>query len=120
MLLKSTFNTGVDGERAAFEHRRRSLYACNDCQETWETVCDEGVPTVCDLVDYGSPILATAEASIATMCESFGAACSRSGSVEACAGQCEDDEGDDDNDSTGKEARLLSHQRVVFCSPTLE
>lgn len=104
----SPFNTGVDGERVAFQSARRSLYACNDCQQTWRTVCDEGVPSVCDLVDYGSPILTTSEESIATMCETLGAACSSSGSIEACDGQCEEDD-----DSTGKGARLQPCQACI-------
>lgn len=73
-----------------FERHRR-LYACSECERNWDTVCDEGVPTVCNLVGYGAPILAAGEAAISTMCETFGNACSRAGGVEACAGQCEGD-----------------------------
>ena len=78
-------------------NRRRRLYACDDCVEAWDAVCDDGVPSVCALVDYGSPILSAGEASIATMCDMMGAACSSSGGAEACTGQCEeDDDGTDD------------------------
>lgn len=62
-------------------------------------MCDDGVPSVCDLVDYGSPILPAAEASIATMCEVMGRACSNSGGMETGAGQCGDDDGGDDDGS---------------------
>lgn len=77
-------------------HRR--LYACDDCVEAWDAVCDDGVPSLCDLVDYGRPITSAAAASIATMCDVMGGgACSSSGGPEACSGQCEsDDDGTDD------------------------
>ena len=78
---------------------RRRLYACEDCVEAWDAVCDDGVPSVCDLVDYGSPISSAAEASIATMCEVMGRACSNSGGEETCTGQCGDD---DDGGDKGK------------------
>lgn len=81
------------------QHLRRSLYACEDCVEAWDAVCDEGVPTVCDLVDYGSPISDEANASIEMLCTTFGSACAGSGGVEACEGQCED--GDDDDGGGG-------------------
>lgn len=67
---------------------RRRLYDCDDCVEAWEAVCDEGVPSVCALVGYGTPLLSAAETSIATMCETFGSACSSFGGTSACAGQC--------------------------------
>lgn len=87
---------GGQSELASRTGQRR-LYACDDCVEAWDAVCDDGVPSVCDLVDYGSPILPAAEASIATMCEVMGRACSNSGGTEACAGQCGDDDGGDDD-----------------------
>lgn len=67
---------------------RRRLYDCDDCVEAWDAVCDEGVPSVCALVGYGAPLLSAAENSIATMCETFGGACSSFGGISACAGQC--------------------------------
>lgn len=78
---------------------RRRLYACDDCVEAWDAVCDDGVPSVCDLVGYGHPISAAAEASIATLCDGMGRACSGSGGEEACLGQCEAD--DDSTDDRG-------------------
>lgn len=61
---------------------------CDDCMDVWDAVCDEGVPSVCELLDYGSPITTSGEASISTFCEIFGNACSRSGGDEACEEQC--------------------------------
>lgn len=88
-------------------HRRR-LYGCDDCVETWDAVCDDGIPSVCDLVDYGSPISPAAEASITTMCEVMGRACSKSGGTETCAGQCgDDDDGGDDGGDGGKGIRAV-------------
>lgn len=74
-------------------HASRRLYDCIDCIDAWDNVCDEGVPSVCELVGYGSPITAVGQAAISTVCETLGAACSGSGGEEACAGQCEDDDG---------------------------
>lgn len=79
--------------------RRRRLYACDDCVEAWDAVCDDGIPSVCDLVDYGHPFSESAEASIATMCDEMGGACSSSGGDEACSGQCDED--DDSTDDKG-------------------
>ena len=74
-------------EDGMFEHRR--LYACHDCEEAWDAVCDIGVPSVCSIVGYGSPLTGAATASMETFCESFGAACALYNGAEACADQCE-------------------------------
>lgn len=85
-----------DGNVDGMHHQaRRALYACDDCEEAWDMVCDSGVPSVCDLVDYGSPISAQATASLETVCNTFGGACSAAGGMEACQDQCE---GDDDGE----------------------
>lgn len=96
--LAEEMQFGADGPvhfpGATLEYRRR-LYACSDCEKAWDKVCDVGVPTVCHLVGYDSPVLDATAASISMMCDTFGRVCSRYTSVEACAGQCVDD-GDDD------------------------
>ena len=81
------------------QRQRRRLYACGDCVEAWDAVCDDGVPSVCDLVGYGHPVSATAEASIDILCDGMGGACSGSGGEEACLGQCEAE--DDSTDDRG-------------------
>lgn len=86
--LKDAFD---EGSPMGVEHRR--LYACSDCEETWDILCGQGLDTVCDLVDYGDPFGNTAEASISTMCQHFGSACSELSALEACEDQCEDGEG---------------------------
>ena len=75
---------GEDQHR--FDSRR--LYACDDCETTWDVVCDEGVPCVCNLRDFGAPLSAAAEHAVETLCEKFGNACSTDGGEEACDGQC--------------------------------
>ena len=85
-LLETEGIEEVD-EDGMFERRR--LYACNDCEDAWDAVCDEGVPSVCSIVGYGSPLTDAATASMETLCESFGNACSQSGGAEACVDQCE-------------------------------
>lgn len=78
------------GEGAVFGSRR--LFACDDCVATWDAVCDEGVPCVCNLLDFKSELSLAAMKSFETMCETFGSgACSRSGGPETCAGQCKED-----------------------------
>lgn len=87
-------------------HVSRRLYDCVDCVDAWDKVCDEGVPSVCALVGYGSPITAVGEAAISTVCETLGAACSASGGEEACAGQCEDVGGGDDDSGRGMDISM--------------
>lgn len=74
------------------QHASRRLYDCVDCVEAWDNVCVEGVPSVCALVGYGSPITAVGAAAVSTVCDTLGAACSASDGEEACAGQCEEDD----------------------------
>lgn len=75
-----------------YGNTRRRLFACEDCVEAWDAVCDEGAPSVCELVSYGSPITDAAASSIATVCDVFGSACSSAGGTEACTGQCVEDD----------------------------
>lgn len=77
-----------DEEDVTPQHRR--LYACSECEETWDIFCGQGLDTVCDLVGYGDPFSNLAEASVSTMCEHFGSACSGLSALEACQDQCED------------------------------
>lgn len=102
----------IDGadEGAVFENRR--LYSCDDCEEAWSVVCDEGVPSVCDLVGYGSPLSSEATASIEVMCRVFGDACSMYGEEAACEGQCEK-ESDDDGEE-GNAVPVEAYSRFPF------
>lgn len=102
-------------------HTSRRLYDCVDCIDAWDNVCDEGVPSVCKLVGYGSPITAVGVAAISTVCDTLGAACSASGGEEACAGQCEDVGGGDDDSGKGENCcrrrrrRQGQHPIMRFC-----
>lgn len=78
-------------EAAMVEPRRLDFADCTDCAEVWDALCDEGVPSVCNLVDFGDPFSTGAVASMVTMCETFGSACSSSGATETCEGQCTDE-----------------------------
>lgn len=86
--------SALDEDGLLVDHGRkhRRLFACEDCVEAWDAVCGKGVPSVCELVGYGSPITDAAAASIATMCEKFGSACAMAGGMEACTGQCVEDD----------------------------
>lgn len=72
---------------AATESRRLEFENCTACEEAWDALC-AAVPSVCDLVDYGSPFGVPAAASVDTTCETFGSACSSYEAREACQGQC--------------------------------
>lgn len=87
--LEPPFDEGL----LSFEHRR--LYACSECEDTWDVMCGQGLRAVCELVGYGSPFDADAEASIATMCDTFGDACSSLTAEAACESQCEGDSAPD-------------------------
>lgn len=79
-----------DGE-ALFGNRR--LFACEDCVDTWDALCDEGAPCVCDMLNFKSNLSRVAEKSIKTICEKFGSGpCSDFGGPETCAGQCVSEE----------------------------
>lgn len=71
-----------------FESRRLDFADCSDCAEVWDALCYEGVPSVCDLVDFGSVFSTKATASIDTACDTFGPACSSYTARAACEGQC--------------------------------
>lgn len=75
--------------------RPRRLFACGVCGYTWGLMCGRGLQSVCDLVDYGSPFADSAEASISTLCDDFGGACSSFTVDQACALECEDKDEDD-------------------------
>lgn len=79
-------------DAVAVEGRRLDFNDCTVCEEAWDALC-AGVSSVCDLVDYGSPLSTTAAASIDTVCETFGSACVSYEASEACQDQCTDDEG---------------------------
>lgn len=87
---------GIFEAAVGFHHRRR-LYACHDCEQTWDTVCDCGIDTVCDLVPtlgsraYRRFWTRDAKRSIRVMCRKFGKACRTSGE-RTCRGQCTDGE----------------------------
>lgn len=73
-----------------FDHRR--LFTCDDCEYTWETLCDNGLYTVCFWVPYLDSSSGfwsdDAIASITTMCTKFGNACGALSPSEACDGWC--------------------------------
>lgn len=53
------------------EKSRCRLYQCGDCGEKWDTVSSGGIPAVCNLLEYGSPISAVAGASPETFCDTW-------------------------------------------------
>lgn len=66
----------------------RRLYACTDCEETWDTLCDNGLVDVCDWVELlPSVFTKDAQISLLIVCSAFGAECKMSAS-SVCDGQC--------------------------------
>ena len=72
---------------STIEGRRLEFEECTTCEEAWDALCI-AVPSVCDLVDYGSPFTSAAAASASSTCETFGGACSTYEASEACQDQC--------------------------------
>ena len=66
----------------------RRLGECGDCTYMWDTLCDQGVETVCDLEGYGNPFSSTAETSIQVFCDSFEKLCKRNTADGVCEGEC--------------------------------
>lgn len=92
--------------------RRRLLYSCDDCEETWDTVCEQGIPSVCNVVGYGSPFSTEANAAIEVMCSTLGNACAGSTGDEVCDGQCVgdgEDGDDDDDDDYAERVTVVTH-----------
>ena len=77
-------------DAAAIEGRRLDFDDCSACEDAWVALC-AGASSVCDLVNYGSPFGTAAAASIDTVCEAFGIACSKYNASEACLDQCTDE-----------------------------
>lgn len=93
---------GKRGDIAIEHHGRRRLYACDDCENTWDLLCDTGLPPVCALqTEYGSVFDTLGAASIDTMCSTFASACGGISAFDACDGQCEDEDDDDEDDPCG-------------------
>lgn len=67
---QDAFDEGEEEEKVTPVHR--NLYACGDCEETWDVMCDQAASTVCELVGYGSPFSEAALTSIETFCNIFG------------------------------------------------
>lgn len=83
------FGMGVEKSTATPAGRRR-LDECDDCVQTWDTLCDKGLETVCNVVEYGNPISSAAGISIFLFCSSFGSLCGANTGYAICADECED------------------------------
>ena len=66
---------------------RRLQYACYDCEEAWDVVCDITLPIICQLV--GNEVLGTVGAqAVDTTCTQFGDLCDSLSAAEVCDGNC--------------------------------
>ena len=71
-----------------FDHHRRRLYDCSDCEETWDTMCDIGLEDVCYWVGKATNLFTSdAQISIKRMCTKFAKECLKSAET-TCEGMC--------------------------------
>lgn len=68
----------------------RRLMECDECHETYDLVCDEGVRTVCELMADADPILAEGYDSISLFCIDFGNVCGERTADDVCGEECVD------------------------------
>ena len=85
------------GETKPFEKNSspagsRRLDECDDCVYMWDTLCDQGVETVCNLDGYGKPFLPNAETSIEGFCSNFAGMCNDNTAGDVCEDECGGDE----------------------------
>lgn len=80
-------DAGTDGSVV-----RRRLYYCDDCEDTWETMCGLGINSVCffhyDTRDWG--FTDDTVTSIARLCKKFSRACDKKDAEDVCSGTCEE------------------------------
>lgn len=103
MLLASEVDEVV--EEVPSESRR--LYECQDCEETWDTLCEVGIVDICFWVELLPNVFSEdAQSSMTTMCSEMGAACYTSAS-DTCEYQCTEGEiGYESNTSLNSGKRL--------------
>lgn len=89
---------------------RRRLLECDECRQTWDTVCDNGVATVCDLVEYGDPFLGAGDVSVGVFCENFGQLCDENTSDDVCSEECGG--GGDDEECLAPLTILLEYEYI--------
>lgn len=77
-------------QQTLFSAQTRRLFACEDCELAWQTVCNAGVESVCNLEDFGEPVLSAGETSIGVLCNTFGGICSQRTASEVCDGSCDE------------------------------
>ena len=71
-------------ERAAMM-RRHLTETCEDCEKAWDTVCGDGLTSLCYLEEgYGSVFGPMATESIETMCSTFWSACAGTSAGDVC------------------------------------
>lgn len=79
-------------DRVTGDSERRRLYTCDDCEQTYDTICSVGVDSVCALQYFSSVLGASGAASVKAMCSSFRTACHSTSATDACDGECEEEE----------------------------
>lgn len=90
-MLPNNFGDVMD-ERITPGQRR--LYKCDDCENTYGTLCLEGMLSVCYLYDrfntYDWGFTADTVNAIAKLCKKFSKVCDQTDGATLCDGYCED------------------------------
>eukprot|EP00904_Undaria_pinnatifida_P013068 jgi/Undpi1/8892/HiC_scaffold_25.g11354.m1 len=82
----------VDETELNQENHRRRLYACSDCENSWDTMCDRGLGDVCGVVAWGG-LTGDAKNAVKLFCTKFNKECDAAyaNGETPCADDCTED-----------------------------
>eukprot|EP00904_Undaria_pinnatifida_P013069 jgi/Undpi1/8893/HiC_scaffold_25.g11355.m1 len=83
-------NVEADERELDQEHHRRRLYACSDCENTWNTLCNTGLADVCAVWSSGA-LKGDAKTAVKLFCKKFNKECDAASAEETCADDCTED-----------------------------
>ena len=84
-------NVEADERELDQEHHRRRLYACSDCENTWNTLCNTGLADVCAVWSSGA-LKGDAKTAVKLFCKKFNKECDAASAEETCADDCTEGE----------------------------
>ena len=91
-----------DSSESATMMRRRLGITCEDCEKAWDTVCGDGLMSLCDIEkSFGSVFGPLATESVETMCSTFLSACADTSAGDVCEDRCDGYDDDIGSSSDG-------------------
>ena len=83
----------VDETELDQENHRRRLYACTDCENSWDTMCNVGLKDVCGVVAWGG-LTGDARTAVKIFCKKFNKECDAADAngETPCADDCTEGE----------------------------